>query len=162
VTVTSEVHASTFRTRLDHTGPAFADELDLIAAITAVLLAIGAALLAGITTARRRGYEVAALEAAGVPARVLHRSLTVEQALLLAIGVVVGVGAGLIGSVVALPSTPFFITEDVGPPTVHTVPWGLVGILVGSLVVLCALTCVTVSWLVARQATPARFREAQQ
>ena len=162
VTVIGAVHAATFRDQLDHTGPAFADELDLIAAITAVLLAIGAALLAGITTARRRGYEVASLEAAGVPSRVLRRSLTVEQALLLAIGVIVGVGAGLAGSLLALPSTPFFVTDDVGPPIDHALPWGMVGILVGTLIAVFALTCVAVSWLVARQATPARFREAQQ
>ncbi|MDT4920834.1 MAG: hypothetical protein QOI15_1736, partial [Pseudonocardiales bacterium] len=54
VVVTGVVHAQTFRTALDHTGPAFADELFLVAAGTAVLLAVGAALLAGITTARRR------------------------------------------------------------------------------------------------------------
>ena len=162
VRVIGAVHASTFRKQLDHTGPALAGELDLIAAVTAVLLAIGAALLAGVTTARRRGYEVAALEAAGVPGRVLRRSLTVEQALLLAIGVLVGVGAGLVGSVLALPSTPFFVNEDVGPPSDHALPWGTVGILVGTLVAVFALTCVAVSWLVARQATPARFREAQQ
>jgi hypothetical protein len=161
VTVTGVVHAGTFRTALDHTGPAFADELFLVAAITAVLLAVGAALLAGITTARRRAYEVAALEAAGVPGRALHRSLTVEQALLLGVGVIVGVGAGLAGSVLALPSTPFFVHDDVGPPIDHTLPWGLIGILVGSLVAIFALTCLAVSWLVSRQATAARFREAQ-
>jgi hypothetical protein len=161
VTVTGVVHAGTFRTALDHTGPAFADELFLVAAITAVLLAVGAALLAGITTARRRAYEVAALEAAGVPGRALHRSLTVEQALLLGVGVIVGVGAGLAGSVLALPSTPFFVHDDVGPPIDHTLPWGLIGILIGSLVAIFALTCLTVSWLVSRQATAARFREAQ-
>jgi hypothetical protein len=162
VTVTGVVHAAKFRTVLDHTGPAFADELFLVAAITAVLLAVGAALLAGVTTARRRAYEVAALEAAGVPGRSLHRSLVVEQALVLAIGVIVGVGSGLAGSALALPSTPFFVQDDVGPPIDHTLPWGWVGILIGSLIAVFALTCVAVSWLVARQATAARFREAQQ
>ena len=162
VRVTGVVHAGMFRRTLDHTGPAFADELFLVAAITAVLLAVGAALLAGITTARRRAYEVAALEAAGVPGRALHRSLTVEQALLLGLGVIVGVGAGLAGSVLALPSTPFFVSDDVGPPIDHTLPWGLVAALIGALVAVFGLTCLTVSWLVARQATAARFREAQQ
>jgi putative ABC transport system permease protein len=162
VMVIGVVHAGTFRTALDHTGPAFADELFLVAAITALLLAVGAALLAGVTTARRRAYEVAALEAAGVPGRALHRSLTVEQALLLGIGVIVGVGAGLAGCVLALPSTPFFVSDDIGPPIDHTLPWGLIGILIAALVAVFALTCLAVSWLVARQATAARFREAQQ
>lgn len=161
VKVLGVVHAATFRTVLDHTGPAYADELFLVAAITAVLLAAGAALLAGVTTARRRAYEVAALEAAGVPGRSLHRSLVVEQALLLGIGVIVGVGSGLAGSVLALPSTPFFVEDDVGPPIDHTLPWGWIGILIGALVAVFALTCLAVSWLVARQATAARFREAQ-
>jgi hypothetical protein len=162
VTVTGAVHAKTSRTALDHTGPAFADELFLVAAGTAVLLAVGAALLAGITTARRRAYEIASLEASGVPARSLRRSLTVEQGLLLGLGLVIGIGTGLAGSALALPSTPFFVVHDVGPPIDHGLPWGLVGVLTAGLAVLFALTAVAVSWMVSRQATAARFREAQQ
>jgi hypothetical protein len=162
VRVTGVVHAQDARTALDHTGPAYAGELFLVAAGTAVLLAVGAALLAGITTARRRAYEIASLEAAGVPGRSLRHSLSVEQALLLGLGLVIGVGTGLAGSALALPSTPFFVIDNVGPPVDHDLPWGLVGVLIGGLVALFAVTALAVSWLVSRQATAARFREAQQ
>jgi hypothetical protein len=162
VQVTGELHARDARTALDRSGPALADELFLVAAGTAVLLAVGAALLAGITTARRRAYEIASLEAAGVPGRSLRRSLTVEQALLLGLGLLIGVGTGLAGSALALPSTPFFVVDDIGPPVDRDLPWGLVGSLIGVLVATFALTSLAVSWLVSRQATAARFREAQQ
>jgi hypothetical protein len=162
VAVTGAVHAADARTDLDHTGPAFADELFIVAAGTAVLLAVGAALLAGITTARRRAYEIASLEAAGVPGRSLRHSLSVEQVLLLGLGLLIGVGTGLAGSVLALPSTPFFVADNVGPPVDHDLPWGLIGVLIAGLVAVFALTSFAVSWLVSRQATAARFREAQQ
>jgi hypothetical protein len=161
VQVTGAVHASSYRVALDHTGPAFADELFIVAAAASIALAIGAALLAGITTARRRAYEVVSLAASGVSRRSLRGALAVEQAVLLGAGLLVGVGTGLIGSALALPSTPFFVAEDVGPPPDRSLPWGLVGGLVGVLVVVFVVTCVVVSWLIGRQATAARFREAQ-
>jgi hypothetical protein len=162
VIVTRVVHAAKYRAVLDHTGPAFADGLFLVAAAAAALLAVGATVLGGVTTARRRAYELAALQAAGVPLRVLRRATAVEQAVLLGIGLVVGVGAGLGGSVLALPSTPFFVDDSVGPPTQHGLPVALLAVLVGCLAVVFLLTCWFVARIVSRQAGAARLREAQQ
>jgi hypothetical protein len=162
VTVTGTVRAADFRRELDHTGPALAEALFLVGAVVAIVLAIGAALLGGATTARRRAYEVAALEAAGVPGGALRRALTLEQAVLLGLGLVVGLGAGLGGSALALPSTPFFVDETVGPPVARGLPLALVGALAGILLVVFALTSAVIAWLITRQATAARLREAQQ
>jgi hypothetical protein len=162
VHVTGAVHASTYRTVLDHTGPAFADGLFLVAAAAATLLALGATVLGGIITARRRAYELAALEAAGVSSRTLRRSTAAEQGVLLGAGILVGLAAGLGGSVLALPSTPFFVDENVGPPSEHDLPYGLLVVLVAALLVAGALTCVVVARFVSRQATAGRLREAQQ
>lgn len=162
VVVTGVVHASKYRALLDHTGPAFADGLFLVAAAAAALLAVGATVLGGVTTARRRAYELAALQAAGVAPRVLRRATALEQGLLLGIGLVVGVGAGLGGSVLALPSTPFFVDDSVGPPSQHGLPITLLAVLVGCLAVVFVLTCWFVARVVSRQASAARLREAQQ
>ncbi|MGH8860241.1 MAG: FtsX-like permease family protein [Jatrophihabitantaceae bacterium] len=161
VKVIATVHASTYRAVLDRTGPAFADGLFLVAAVAAILLAIGATVLAGVITARRRAYELAALEAAGVPRRTLRRSAAVEQGILLTVATVVGLAAGVVGSVLALPSTPFFVDQTIGPPVEHGLPWALLAMLVLLLVVVFSATSVLVARVVARQATAARLREAQ-
>jgi putative ABC transport system permease protein len=161
VTVTRTVHASTFLDQLDHTGPAFADGLFLVAAGAAVLLAIGATVLAGVTTSRRRAYELAALEAVGVRARTLRRSAALEQAILLAAGLVVGLAAGIVGALLALPSTPVFIDQTIGPPIDHGLPYGLLVILVVVLIVVFGSTSVVIARFVAHQASAGRLREAQ-
>jgi putative ABC transport system permease protein len=162
VRVVDVVRSATYRTVLDHSGPAFADGLFLVAAAAATLLALGATVLGGIITARRRAYELAALEAVGVSRRTLRRSTAAEQGVLLGTGIVVGLVAGLGGSVLALPSTPFFVDESIGPPREHALPYGLLGLLLAALLVAAVLTCVAVSRLVSRQATAGRLREAQQ
>ncbi len=162
VTVTATARAATARAALDRSGPAFADGLFLVAAAAATLLALGATLLGGIVTARRRAYELAALEAAGVAPRSLRRATAGEQGILLGTGLLVGLGAGLGGAVLALPSTPFFVNEDVGPPSEHGLPLDLIGALTGGLLVVFVLTSFVVARLVSRQATAGRLREAQQ
>lgn len=162
VKVVGVVHAATFRKQLDRSGPAFADGLFLVAAAAAALLAVGATVLGGIVTARRRAYELAALEAAGVPPRALRRATAGEQGIVLGVGLLVGLAAGLGGSALALPSTPFFVDDTVGPPAEHGLPLGLIGVLVVGLVVVFAATSWLVARLVSRQATAARLREAQQ
>jgi hypothetical protein len=162
VHVTGRVRASTYRAQLDHTGPAYADGLFLVAAAAATLLAIGATVLGGVITARRRAYELAALAAVGVAPRTLRRATAVEQGIVLGLGLVIGLAAGLGGSLLALPSTPFFVTEHVGPPTEHGLPWGLLAGLVGALIVVFVVTCVVVARFVSRQATAERLREAQE
>jgi putative ABC transport system permease protein len=162
VRVIDTVRAATYRTALDRSGPAFADALFLVAALVAVLLALGAALLGSITTARRRAYELAAMEAAGIPRGALLGSLAVEQGVLLGAGLLVGLAAGVGGALLALPSTPFFVDETTGPPTYDGLPLGLLGAIAGGLAAALAVTCLLVAWLVSRQATSSRIREAQQ
>lgn len=162
VVVTATARAATARRVLDRSGPAFADGLFLVAAGAATLLALGATVLGGIVTARRRAYELAALEAAGVAPRALRRATAGEQGILLGLGLLVGLGAGLGGAVLALPSTPFFVDESVGPPAEHGLPIGLVGALTAGLLAAFALTCLAVARFVSRQATAGRLREAQQ
>jgi putative ABC transport system permease protein len=148
--------------KLDHTGPAFADSLFVVAAGAATVLAIGATVLGGLVTARRRSYELAALEAVGVSPRSLRRATAAEQGLLLAVGLVLGVLAGIGGAVLALPSTPFFVETDVGPPVEYGLPRTTLAVLVAAIVVILAITCLAMARLIEGQATASRLREAQQ
>ncbi len=148
--------------KLDRTGPAFADSLFVVAAGAATVLAIGATVLGGLVTARRRSYELAALEAVGVAPRTLRRATAAEQGLLLAVGLVLGVLAGIAGAALALPSTPFFVSTDIGPPVEYGLPAVTLAGLGVTLVVVLAVTCALMARLIEGQATAGRLREAQQ
>jgi hypothetical protein len=162
VYVQRTLHSSRYRAALDHSGPAFADSLFLASAFAAIVLAIGATALARAVSVRRRGYELAALEAVGVPPRTLRRATAAEQGSVFAIGLLVGLGAGLVGSRLALPSTPVFVDASNGPPLVFGLPWALLAALAIGLVVVFVVVSVAMARLVERAATPTQLRGAQQ
>ena len=106
-------------------GPALAILLFLAGACLGALLAAGGAMLNLHLTGRRRTYELAAMSAIGVRRRTLLASLYAEQGVLLVFGIGVGVVAGLVGAVLALPSVPEFADQPSAPPMLyglHTVP----------------------------------------
>jgi putative ABC transport system permease protein len=161
VTVVRTMHQASFVDRLEHTGPAFADGLFLVAAAAAALLAIGATVLAGVTTARHHGYEFAALEVAGVRPRTLRRAAALEQLVLLVLGLLVGIIAGVVGAKLALPSTPVFVDQHIGPPIAKAVPYPLIAVLAAVLAAVFAGTSAGIARVVSHQATAGRLREAQ-
>jgi putative ABC transport system permease protein len=121
-------------------GPALAILLFLAGACLGALLAAGGAVLNLHLTGRRRTYELAAMSALGVRRRTLLASLLVEQAVLLVFGIGVGVVAGLVGAVLALPSVPEFADQPSAPPMLyglHTVP--VLFVVAGAVVVLGAV-----------------------
>ena len=162
VYVERTIHSSTYRPPLDNSGPAFADALFLLSALAAIVLAVGATAVGRVVSIRRRGYELAALEAVGVSPRTLRRATAAEQGSVFGIGLLVGLAAGLVGSRLALPSTPVFVDTSSGPPLVLGLPWALLAALAGGLVVVFAVVSVTIARLVERAATPTRLRGAQQ
>ena len=135
VYVQRTIHSSTYRPALDDSGPAFADSLFLLSALAATVLAIGATAVGRVVSVRRRGYELAALEAVGVSPRTLRRATAAEQGSVFGIGLLVGLAAGLVGSRLALPSTPVFVDTSTGPPLVLGLPWALLAALTIGLVV---------------------------
>jgi hypothetical protein len=162
VYVQRTVHAATYHSSLDQSGPAFADSLFLLSALAATVLAIGATAIGRVLSIRRRGYELAALEAVGIAPRTLRRATIAEQGSVFGIGLIVGLGAGLIGSWLALPSTPVFVNTATGPPLVLGLPWALVAALTGGMVLVFALVSVGIARMVERTATPGQLRGAQQ
>ncbi len=128
--------------RMNHGGLALAYLFFLFAAGAAAVLAIGAAVFSVFMTSRRRAFELAVLRAIGVPNRTLMRSLLGEQLLVLGPGVLLGIGAGLLGALMALPSVPEFASTVGGPPVELVFA---VGPIVGMVMVLVVLLAVAAS-----------------
>ncbi len=162
VYVKRAIHSSTYRSPLDNSGPAFADSLFLIAALAAIVLAVGATAVGRVVSIRRRGYELAALEAVGVSPRTLRRATAAEQGSIFGIGLLVGLAAGLVGSQLALASTPIFVDTSTGPPLELGLPWGLLAALAFGLLVVFVVVSLVIARLVERAATPSQLRAAQQ
>lgn len=162
VTVTRTIHSAKYLPALDHSGPAFADSLFLLSALAAAVLAIGATAVGRVLSVRRRSYELAALEAVGVSPRTLRRATAAEQGSVFGIGLVVGLAAGLVGSRLALPSTPVFVDTSTGPPLVLGLPWPLLGAVTAGMIIVFVGVSVAVASLVERAATPGQLRGAQQ
>ena len=129
VYVQRTIHSATYRSALDESGPAFADSLFLLSALAATVLAIAATAVGRVLSVRRRGYELAALEAVGVSPRTLRRATAAEQGSVFGIGLLVGLAAGLVGARLALPSTPVFVDTSNGPPLALGLPWALLAAL---------------------------------
>jgi hypothetical protein len=100
-------------------GPGLALILLLTAAAAAAALALGRAVLALYGAARRRGYELAALEAAGARAGALRAALLLEQLITLGAGTLAGVAAGVLAARAALPHVPQFAEHPITPPLLY-------------------------------------------
>jgi putative ABC transport system permease protein len=125
VTILSTQSAAEQTALYSRQGPALAILLFLAGACLGALLAAGGAMLNLHLTGRRRTYELAAMSAIGVRRRTLLASLYAEQAVLLVFGIGVGVVAGVVGAVLALPSVPEFADQPSAPPMLyglHTIP----------------------------------------
>lgn len=146
VTILSTQSAAEQTALYSRQGPALAILLFLAGACLGALLAAGGAMLNLHLTGRRRTYELAAMSALGVRRRTLLASLFAEQAVLLVFGTGVGVVAGVVGAVLALPSVPEFADQPSAPPMLyglHTLPVLLVvAVAVGVLAVVVATSSV--------------------
>jgi predicted lysophospholipase L1 biosynthesis ABC-type transport system permease subunit len=162
VYVQRTIHSASFRSALDDSGPAFADSLFLLSALAAAVLAIAATAVGRVLSVRRRSYELAALEAVGVSPRTLRRASAVEQGSVFVIGLLVGLAAGLVGSRLALPSTPVFVDTSTGPPLVLGLPWALLAVLTAAMVVVFVAVSLATARAAERAATPGQLRGAQQ
>ncbi|MGH7643511.1 MAG: FtsX-like permease family protein [Candidatus Dormibacteria bacterium] len=123
--------------RFNHGGLAFGYLFFLFAAAAAIVLAAGSGVATVVTSARGRGFELAVLRSIGVSRRSLLLSLIGEQLLVVVPGVLLGIGAGLIGAVLALSSVPQFGSNAGAPTPATTLPW--LPIVVTALVLLIVL-----------------------
>lgn len=161
VTVTSVRTEASAQAFLSRQGPGLASVLYLADAVAAAALAATGALAGLYAFARRRTYEYAALEAAGMSRVSLRRSLFAEQALVLGFAVVVGIGAGLAAVAAALRAVPEFMTNPVAPALSYApAPAGLGAVLAALIVVLAAVAAASAAALM-RSVRLEQLREAQ-
>ncbi|GAA2754357.1 FtsX-like permease family protein [Amnibacterium kyonggiense] len=146
---------------LTRQGPALALLLLAVCAVTGALLAMGGTAVSIGAAVRRRSYEAAALGTVGIRRGQLYGAALVEQLLLLGTAVVVGVPAGVLALVLALPAVPQF--ADDSPVPLAALPPALPIVLCA--VVLVALVTVTVlvsAARVVRAGSATRLREAEE
>jgi putative ABC transport system permease protein len=122
VTVGATRRASMLRSQLDHSGTAFGYDLMLIVSPIVALLALGTIMFDIVSDRRRRRRDLASLRVAGVPGRVLHRSLLLEYLTVLVTALVVGAGVGFGALALALPSLPEFVSGTGLLPISTSVP----------------------------------------
>jgi hypothetical protein len=120
VTVTAETTVEDLVRRFNRQGPGLAMVLLVAAAAAAAALAMARTVLGLYATGRRRTYELAALGAVGVSPRAQRRALLIEQAVILGVGALAGVLAGVAAASVALPTVPQFTVQPTTPPLTYT------------------------------------------
>jgi hypothetical protein len=139
VAVSATTSQAGVKSVLGRQGPGLARVLFLAEAGVAAALAAAGAILGLYLSARRRRYEYAALRVTGLRTRTLLGSLVAEQLIVLAFGLAVGIGAGLVAVDVALRAVPEFLTVPAAPRLSYLPPPGeLVGLLAAVVAVVLA------------------------
>ncbi len=161
LTVQGQTTASSRVAVLGRQAPALSLLLLLIASFVGAILAMGATAVSIAAAARRRSYEFAALRAIRISVRALFRATALEQSMLLGGAVILGVPAGIIAAIIALPVLPEFATST--PVTLSFVPHPLPLVAFAVLfAVLVAGTALIAAGRVLQQAQPSRLREGEE
>jgi putative ABC transport system permease protein len=160
IRIVSESSIAQATVQLERQGPALASALFLGDAAAAALLAAGAAILGLYVSARRRRYEYAAMEAAGVRRRSLRAALLLELGVVLGFGTLVGALTGLIGARYVLRSVPEFITQPAAPKLSYVASAGPVAALLGAAALLLIVATVVSSITLIRGVRADLLREA--
>jgi putative ABC transport system permease protein len=145
VQIVSSISADSAAAVLERQGPALASVLFLADAAAAALLSAGAAVLGLYSSARRRRYEYAALEASGVRRRTLRVAVLMELAVVLGFGTLVGAVTGLIAARFVLSSVPEFTSPPAAPTLSFVPPAGPVAALLAAAAGVLALAALLAS-----------------
>lgn len=160
VPVTGRQSAAAEQRHLTRQGPGLALILMLTEAVAAALLAVGGAILGLYATARRRGYELAALRAAGAPRRSLRAALLIEQGVVLGFGSAAGLLTGWAAALLTLRTIPEFAVRPIAPPLTYLPAPGPLALVLLITATLVAAAVATLSTLILRRATSDVLREA--
>lgn len=125
VIVTQTDSIGAYLDRIGRRAPALSLRLYLLAGGAAVLLAVGSVLFTAQAASAGRGYEVAALRVAGVPRKVLRRSVAYEYAIVVGVPLLLGAASGAVASRMMVPLIPLVSVEgdSLPPDLVWTGPW---------------------------------------
>ncbi len=158
VQVAAVTTAADREAQLGREGPALALRLLLVCAMAGAVLSASAVAISVAVTGRRRSYELAALRAVAVRRSSLVRACVLEQALLLGIGLLVGVPTGLVVARLALPTLPQTSSPTSLPLTLDVQVLAVSAFLVVA-AALMITTAVVAGVMLVRQAVPDRLRE---
>lgn len=161
VRVTGSSTAAARAAGLARQGPALAVRLLLLAGGTATVLAPAGAALSLALLGRRRRYELAALQAAGLGSGSLSVSVLAEQVALLTTGAVLGLAAGLAGGALAIRSVPQFDDVDAGLPLLTAPRPAVVALVLGAAVLVVLAVALLSGLVLLRGRGVERLREAQ-
>ncbi|SPL98124.1 putative membrane protein [[Actinomadura] parvosata subsp. kistnae] len=160
LTVVSRRHVADVAASFAGQGPGLALLLLLVSALAAAVLALGRTVLALHAAARRRGYELAALEASGAKVAALRVALLLEQVITVTAGTLAGLLAGLLAARAALGRIPQFTEPPLTPPLPHEVAAAPVALVVGGALLASLLAAVVVAELLLRGIRVERLRDA--
>ncbi len=147
--------------RLARQGPALSLLLLQVCGAAGAVLAMLATAISISSTARRRSYEAAAMLALGLRRAQVGGAAVLEQVLLLAAAVALGVPAGWLAAVVTLPVLPRFDTAT--PIALITVPSPLPALaLAGAFLLLVLVAALVGALAVLRSAHGSRLREGEE
>jgi putative ABC transport system permease protein len=145
--------------QLARQAPSLALLLLVVGAAAAAALATGGVMLHLYLSGRRRGFELAVLEALGARRRDLWAPVAVEQGALVGYGVLVGGAIGLVAALVSLPAIPQFVDRPEVPPPIYEPDWLVLGGALGLTLLVVALGLVLVVAGLIRKARPELLRE---
>jgi hypothetical protein len=162
VTILSTSTATDTQGTYRRQGPALALALFLADAAAAAILAAGGAVLGMHLAGRRRTYEMAALVATGARKRSLGNGLLIEQASTLGFGALFGIGAGLLATVLAVPSIPEFVNLPFNgaAPLLYHPSASQLSTFLGIAVVLLAAAALASAFALIRSVRPDQLRQA--
>ncbi len=133
----------------------------LLAAAAAAVLLLGAASFAVVSGARRKEGELAVMHVLGLGRRALRRLFWTEQILAIAVGAVVGAGAGIAAAAVGMRSVPEFAHPGAGPPLSFALPGELLVATLAAIATALALATWLGASAVATRATIDKLWESQ-
>ncbi|MGH9115576.1 MAG: FtsX-like permease family protein [Acidimicrobiales bacterium] len=160
VKVISAQDQSTATALLDRQGPGLASVLFLAEAGAAALLAGGGAILGLYLSGRRRRYEYAALEATGLTSRTLLTALAVEQLVVLAFGLAVGIATGVVAAAAVIRDVPEFLVQPAAPALSYVPPITEMGVLLAIVVAVVVAATLAASVTLVRGVRLEQLREA--
>ena len=88
-------------------------------------------------------------------------AIVAEYALLLGLGALLGVAAGILAGVIALPSVPEFVSLPAAPRLLYSIEPAPIAVVVGSALLLLSLVAVASATRLATAARADRLREAE-
>ncbi|MGH2445553.1 MAG: FtsX-like permease family protein [Candidatus Limnocylindria bacterium] len=134
-----------------------------IGSVAALIVATIGFVVSAVVTTRERLAEFALLRAMGLSPGQLSAWLTLENAFLLVVGLVAGIGLGLLLAWLVLPFVT--LTQDAGivvPPVIVEVPWVAIGVVGAVAAVALALSVIVIGGALRRVPVSGVLRSGQE